>query len=154
MFRLRLEQWKRYLRKKVTPRALKLALAELLTGLVRLNPVGNPSFWKPRRLKGGGTSPRLARGYVGGHSRRNWQVSQAPLVAELPGADPKEGAANIAASEGYAKINALPQHTRRAFLVNPVPYIERLDRGWSKQAAAGWIDAEFARVIAKLNVMK
>lgn len=143
LFRLRLEEWKRYVRRKVTPRALKRAVAELLTGLVRTNPVGNPSFWK-----------RPRRGYVGGHSRRNWQITKSPVAPELPGADPKPGAANIAATEGYAAINALPQTTVRVFIVNPVPYMERLNRGWSRQAPAGWIDAELARVIAKLRRMK
>ena len=142
--RLKIEDWRRYVRRKAIPHAFRRIIAEALTGLVRRNPVGNPSFWK--------RPPR--KGYVGGHSRRNWQISLSPLAAELPGEDAREDAANVAVAQGYAAIASLPETTRRAWLVNATPYMGRLNRGWSRQAPAGWIDSELARVISKFNRVK
>lgn len=120
-------------------------MAETLSGLVLANPVGNPDRWQ-----------RPRKGYVGGHSRRNWQVSLTPeAVPEIAGVDPS---GRMATDQGYAAIAALPMAqpgrlastgTTRAYLVNVVPYMERLNQGWSRQAPAGWIDAVLARVMAK-----
>lgn len=110
-------------------------MAELLTAEVQGNPVGNPTIWKHPRDD-----------YVGGHSRRNWQVSLTPDVPEQAGADASGGTALDA---GYAAIARIPRGTPKAFLVNPVPYMERLDQGWSRQAPAGWIGAALQAVMAK-----
>ena len=70
-------------------------------------------------------------------------------VAELPGVDPKPAQGNVATAQGYAAIGALPVGTKRVFLVNPTPYMERLNRGWSRQAPAGWIDNALRLVLNK-----
>jgi hypothetical protein len=114
---------------------LKRVMTEALTLLVDANPVGNTDVWKHPRA-----------GYVGGHSRRNWQVTvQDPQsIVEQPGASKGD-----ALSAGYAAIGAIPSGTQKAYLVNQVPYMERLNQGWSKQAAPGWIQAALAKVMAK-----
>lgn len=133
-FRARIEAFQRHVQEKQLA-TFKRVMAEALTGLVKANPVGNPTTWK-----------RPRKGYVGGHSRRNWQVSLATNVAEIPGTD-ANGAASM--RDGYTAIGAIPLGTKKAFLINPVPYMERLNQGWSKQAPTGWIDAVLARVLAK-----
>lgn len=110
-------------------------MAELLTVEVQGNPVGNPTIWKQPR-----------DGYVGGHSRRNWQVTLTPAAPEQAGAD---ASGQTAVTDGYAAIAQIPRGTPRAYLVNPVPYMERLDQGWSRQAPAGWIGAALQQVMAK-----
>lgn len=146
VFRARLEDFERHVQQK-HHMLFKRVAAELLTVLVNGNPVGNPSFWK-----------RPRKGYVGGHSRRNWQIKNAPAAVELPGVDkdqtpPRFNDASqsmgTAVTDGYAAIGALPLGTKRVFLVNPTPYMERLNRGWSRQAPAGWIDAALRLVLNK-----
>lgn len=132
-FRARLERFKQYVELK-HHRTLKAILIEVFTELVKANPVGEPSRWK-----------RPRKGYVGGHSSRNWQISIRPTVSEKPGA----GSANQDMTDGIAAAQAIPIAVKKAFIVNPVDYMEQLNRGWSKQAPAGWIDAILNRVLAK-----
>lgn len=138
--RLRLDQWQQHIRTKVVPKAFKRAAGRLLVRLVRGNPVGNPSLWKrPAR-----------RGYVGGHSRSNWQIKTNPLAVPLPGVKPL----GQVVSEGIAAVAALPASTRRIYIANPVAYAERLNRGWSRQAPAGWHQVAIAQTNAELRKIK
>lgn len=137
--RLKLDQWRRYATEKAGHKALQRGALRLLRRLVLANPVGNPALWK---------TPR--KGYVGGHSRRNWQVARSPLVPELPGVKP----AGQVISEGAAKIAAIPPRTRSVFLSNPVPYMLRLNRGWSRQAPPGWIDNALQQTLAEMRRIK
>ena len=136
-FRFRLEEFKRHVQLR-QHKLFQRATAELLTKVVKANPVGNPSFWKKPR-----------KGYVGGHSRRNWQMSRNPVVAEKPGTSEQQ-----AMTDGYTAIAGMPVGIRKAYLSNPVPYMERLNKGWSRQAPAGWIDAALQQVIAKYRRAK
>lgn len=133
-FRAKLEQFKREAMAKHDA-LFKRVMAEALTLLVQANPVGNPTIWKHPR-----------KGYVGGHSRRNWQVAtnNPEAIVELPGTS-----VSLSTTAGYAAIGAIPSGTQKAYLVNQVPYMERLNQGWSRQAAPGWIQAALARVMAK-----
>lgn len=132
VFRARLEGYREHI-KRAAHKTLQRVLAETLTQLAQENPVGDPTFWKRPRA-----------GYVGGHSRRNWQVKLVPQAVAKPGVDPA-----AVMTEGLTEIARLPMGTRKAYLVNPVPYMERLNRGWSRQAPVGWIDAVLQRVLAK-----
>lgn len=138
-FRAKLEEFRKEALAKHDA-LFKRVMAETLGQLVQANPVGNPTIWKHPR-----------KGYVGGHSRRNWQVTtQAPdTIMELPGTSQGQ-----ALEAGYASIGAIQSGTKRAYIVNQVPYMERLNQGWSRQAAPGWIDAALARVMAKYTRAK
>jgi hypothetical protein len=99
----------------------KRAVAEVFTGLVQENPVGNPSLWKrPAR-----------KGYVGGTSRRAWTI------------DVGGGAGGGLGVLGSVKLGD------RVRVSNPVEYMDALNRGHSRQAPAGWIEAVVERVTAK-----
>lgn len=125
-----------------TKRALRRELLDdfgstsfaIFAALVAGSPVGNPSLWR---------NPASApEGYVGGHFRRNWQVGFGGFQGgEIEGIDPN-GATTIAAGrreiDAYKKANRI----RKVVIVNPVPYANRLAQGWSKQAEAGWVDAQ------------
>jgi hypothetical protein len=100
------------------------------TAVVFPTPVGNPLLWK---------NPQQApEGYVGGHARRNWVAAPdvAP-VGELPGVE----------TSYQAKLNEIKAVTAtfdtkkssKFWLVNNVPYIGRLNDGWSTQAPRGFI---------------
>lgn len=105
----------------------------ILRNLITRSPVGNPDNWQ---------NPDSAPpGYVGGHFRRNWLVSIGGFNhTELAG-DAEPIAFTFA--RGKNQINTW-KRTRAARLViqNNVPYADRLARGHSLQATAGWVDEE------------
>ena len=101
---------------------MRRGIGEAFVGLVQSNPVGNPATWK-----------RPRKGYVGGRSRNAWQI-------EVNG---------VAGREALAALGSIKLGDRIS-LKNPSPYMEALNRGHSRQAPAGWIDAVLNRVRAKL----
>lgn len=134
---------RKFVPKEVT-RALKLALDEdfgatafaILRNLIAGSPVGNPDQWALESLP-------PPPGYVGGHFRRNWQVSTGQTLGELEGVDTTAGAEPMA--RGKAIIDAAGASGRtflRLIIQNNVPYANRLAQGWSRQAEAGWIDRQ------------
>jgi len=84
-------------------------------------PVGNPDTWE--------SDP--PPGYVGGTARANW----IPSVGQ-PETSPRD-------RTDYSGLNGELQSLREKipgnifYLTNNVPYIERLEYGWSKQAPKG-----------------
>jgi len=105
--------------------------------LITRSPVGNPTLWQ---------YPESAPpGYVGGHFRRNWQVTLgAPTDEELDGVDESGG---VPLAQALAETRAFARNRRPAsiFIQNNVPYANRLADGWSTQARAGWVDDEINR---------
>lgn len=92
-------------------------------------PVGNPSLWE---------NPRAApRGYVGGHARRNVQVTLTPTNVEIDGTDPNGFQARSQASRVIARLLRRP---RRVYIQLTVPYGNRLNNGHSTQAPAGFAE--------------
>lgn len=69
-----------------------------------------------------------------GHARANWQAGQDTIpTGEVDGED-KTGQATLSKIEKV--IDAAPAFGLLV-IANNVPYIERLDQGWSKQAPGG-----------------
>jgi hypothetical protein len=145
-FRAKMEQWKRHVRSKQHA-VMRECMVDLLRRLVMANPVGDWSQWK--RYK---ENPHYkAPDYVGGHSRRNWQIKTGPVAAELAGVD-RSGTRTI--SQGRAAIARIPESQRKAWIVNPVPYMMELERGHSKIIPAGWIKRALAETLAKYRKVK
>jgi hypothetical protein len=116
----------------------KIAL-ELFTRIVLKTPVGNPDLWQ---------TPIAPPGYVGGRARANWQIGlNATNDSEIPGED-QSGTGTIAA--GLSGLSgARPYGT--IWIFNNVPYIIRLEEGWSyHQAPAGMVGVALAEVAAGL----
>ena len=92
------------------------------TSLVLRTPVGNPSLWQ--------SAP--PPGYVGGRARANWQYG----TGEMPA-----GALDAIDTHGNSTINKIIggiQASKPAsihWIANNLPYIKRLEEGWSKQQA-------------------
>lgn len=73
-----------------------------------------------------------------GHARLNWQVGLGtPIRSEKPGEDPG-GAAARAIALGVARIRAA-RPSQSIYISNNVPYINRLNEGWSAQAPADFV---------------
>ncbi len=99
---------------------------DLLGRIVKRTPVGNPDLWK---------NPPPP-GYVGGRARANWQVEVGvndPGNKQVDGVD-AAGAVTISKGEAAA-LGAKPFDI--TWIFNNVPYIVRLENGWSSQAAPG-----------------
>jgi hypothetical protein len=115
----------------------KVAL-EILSRLVMRTPVGNPDLWK---------SAGAPTGYTGGQARGNWQVTiGAEAIGELERIDP---GGNATIAEGTAIISSWLA-ANSIFIVNNVPYIARLEDGWSTQAPEGMLRitiAEFDGIV-------
>lgn len=102
-----------------------------------------------------------------GKARSNWQVSGSASASirsafsPFPSRHrpPYSGGGGI--SEGrnlagavWAASAAVGRATGRAalYIVNPLPYIQRLNQGHSPQAGAGWISRAIARAQARANI--
>lgn len=101
------------------------------TAVVFATPVGNPTLWQNP-----GSAPP---GYVGGHARRNWVAApDQPPRGELPGIEQSPSVKVSEIKRAAETFNA--RRSKRFWLVNNVPYINRLNDGWSTQAPAGFIE--------------
>lgn len=98
------------------------------TSLVMKTPVGNPTLWK--------NPDGAPAGYVGGAARANWQYGN--------GAMP-EGALDLIDKGGNSTINRIIGGVQASpvasihWIANNLPYIERLETGWSTQAPQGML---------------
>lgn len=118
------------------------AVAGIVTGLhVKIDarsPVGDARYWKNPPPKG----------YVGGRFRANWQLG----VGSMPGGtiatpDPDGGSVR-------ARIQAaIPSDAagKIYYLVNNVPYAQRLEHGWSRQAPQGVVGLSLLEVQDVVN---
>jgi len=108
----------------------------ILSSVVVATPVGNPTLWQ---------NPTSApEGYVGGHARRNWQVSLGATIQGVRGVEGRGPGKNAASQEslaaGRAQIERVKPSTRRIVIQNNVPYIGLLNDGHSTQAPTSFIE--------------
>ncbi|WP_342049878.1 MULTISPECIES: HK97 gp10 family phage protein [unclassified Cupriavidus] len=89
-----------------------------------------------------------------GRFRGNWQVQYNLAPSTVPTLD-KSGGPTIAAANGALQTVVIGQ---TFYLVNHLPYAQRLEYGWSKQAPAGMVrltlseyDAYLTRVVGDLK---
>jgi hypothetical protein len=119
--------------KKVLDKLEKVVRATALIAhgdLVTQTPVGDPSTWK---------NPAPS-GYVGGTAKASWFL-------DIDTVDIKE-VDHTFDNEAEAK-RRVQSYTldSKIFISNNLPYIRRLNDGWSQQAPAGYVDS--ALTIAK-----
>jgi hypothetical protein len=95
--------------------------------VIMMSPVGNTELWKTKYPP---------KGYVGGHFRRNWQFGNgSPPEGEVEGIDPSGGAT---ITELTASVSDFAMGDT-GYVVNNLPYANRLEYGWSTQAPAGMV---------------
>lgn len=106
----------------------------VLRNVVIGTPVGNPTLWQ---------IPIAPPGYVGGHARRNWNVSigtPSDEVKGVAGKGPGEaGAGQEAIADGSRQIASFNIARRRIIVQNNVPYIVPLNNGHSTQAPVNFV---------------
>ena len=91
-----------------------------------------------------------AKNYTGGRFRGNWQVTfDRPAVGAIDRVD-KAGTATLAAGrEVLAHYNSGEYGS--IWFTNNVPYAQRLEYGWSKQAPAGIVRVVAAEINSKVK---
>jgi len=105
---------------------VRKTVIDIGTRLVNRTPVGDANYWK---------SPPPA-GYVGGHARANWSHSEGELnTREFDTVDASGGASTSRIAASVPKKASGKVH----FVQNSVPYIQRLEDGWSRQAPNGMV---------------
>ena len=96
--------------------------------IVFRTPVGMPETWK---------NPPPP-GYKPGHARKNWRASIGrKLNDEVPGVDPGGGSTT---AELFNVVRSYNNPRQALMFQNGVPYIRRLNAGWSRQAAPGFVE--------------
>ncbi len=82
-----------------------------------------------------------------GHARANWVPSvSTPFTAIV------DGSSSAAHDAGLAEVLAYKLASGATlYLSNNVPYIRRLNNGWSEQAPALFVEACIARALAKVK---
>jgi hypothetical protein len=126
----------------------KIAI-DLFSAIIEKNPVGNPSLWAESSLP-------APKGYVGGRSRANWQISITPPPDGDGTDDVDEGAVTGAPVDPSQLADGLGAMASAEFggtiwIFNNVVYIKRLEDGWSQQAPAGMVAISLAEFEAGLG---
>lgn len=104
---------------------VKLAAIELFKRIIFSTPVGNPTLWKSE----------APPGYTGGSARNNWFLS-----FKTPSDRDDRAASGRQATESIKQLRLIERSKSMVYiLTNNLPYIERLEKGWSQQAPAGML---------------
>lgn len=120
---------------KLAANSLRVTALEAHRQVTQQTPVGNPSLWK-------GKAPS---GYVGGQARSNWFMN---IGAARTDTTTDTNFANIAQADA---IVPNIQQTDTVHITNNLPYIERLNDGWSTQAPANFVQSAVMGAKAKIN---
>lgn len=149
---------------------LRAIALELLSRLVLRSPVGNPELWaankaaaESRRAVRSGASAEgstvgkatlqkmfpFAAGahYTGGRFRGAWYVGLVSAPSDIGTTIDPSGDRTIAAGKSVVDGASIGI---TIWIVNNLPYSERLESGWSKQAPAGIVKvtvAEFQAIV-------
>ena len=86
-----------------------------------------------------------------GWARANW-VPRTGVPLQAPVGQPGSGgvaAAAAASSTGIAKVLSYALTQGKVFVTNNVPYIERLNNGYSRQEPAGFVQRAIRRAVAR-----
>lgn len=141
-------------------------------GMVLKSPVGNPELWasnaestygrqmhnafaeaagkrrmSQKKLKQ--TYPlKAGKGYVGGRFRANWQFGYGAINKDTTEQTDKSGSASLGRIE--AAVSGV-QAGGVCWVSNSLPYAQRLEDGWSKQAPIGMVKVTFAELPSQLR---
>ena len=103
-----------------------LVTVKIARRLDERSPVGDATYWKNKPPKG----------YVGGRFRGNWQLGVNVVPAGETGRIDPAGEATLGTI-----VASVPEHPAGTmmYLANNVPYAQRIEDGWSRQAPTGLV---------------
>ena len=127
---------------KAFDQLVRKTLIDLDRKLDERSPVGDTSYWK--------STPPI--GYVGGRFRGNWQYGFGSRpTGELDVTDKTGSATTTRINAGIEAAPTIGVH----FLTNNVPYAQRTEKGWSRQAPAGVVGLavlDFEGIVSRVAV--
>ena len=127
---------------KAFDQLVRKTLIDLDRKLDERSPVGDTSYWK--------SNPPV--GYVGGRFRGNWQYGFGSRpTGELDVTDKTGSATTTRINAGIEAASTIGVH----FLTNNVPYAQRIEKGWSRQAPAGVVGLavlDFEGIVSRVAV--
>lgn len=109
-----------------TDTVIRSVLLKMDQKLILRSPVGDASYWQRPAPKG----------YAGGRFRGAWMLSAGTPSTGETGIIDKDGSATLAA---HAGIIATAKAGGVYYMMNNVPYAERIEKGWSRQAPNGLV---------------
>ena len=119
--------------------AVRAIVLELGTRIVNRSPVGKKEMWAENIDRASRGLPAVPKNYVGGRFRANWQYGNTQTrwagFGTINDVDPT-------GSRTIRQIaNEIPQRAAGMVhvLANNLPYAQRLEDGWSKQAPQGMV---------------
>ena len=120
-----------------TGEIVRKVILEIGDRLVTRSPVGDAKYWKYP----------APPGYTGGRFRGNWQYGYGAAPQGQYDVIDKSGALSLGRIEsGVASSQAAGFH----WIANNLPYSERIEMGWSRQAPQGIIgltELEFPQIV-------
>lgn len=109
-----------------TDLVVKRVVAGMAESVIEMSPVGDGSYWQ---------SPP-PKGYLGGRFRANWDYGFNAAPKKTFDLVDKSGALSASrVLEGLSQNPSAGVH----FIANNLPYAERLENGWSRQAPVGMV---------------
>ncbi len=114
---------------------VRSSVFKLAVHIISTSPVGNPNLWKTPAPKG----------YVGGRFRANWQIGIGAAPAGVIDAIDQSDGGSDTQMKILSNIPKTDAAGKIYWLVNNLPYAERLEKGWSyKQAPNGMVGLAIA----------
>lgn len=117
-----MSKWCKQTMPQTMEKVVRRVVIEVANRAIFNSPVGDPSYW---------INPPPP-GYAGGQFRRNWVYGfNSPPVGYINDIDPsgqKTLAAIMSSAHGKAGVH---------YIANNVPYAQRIENGWSRQAPQG-----------------
>lgn len=107
-------------------KVVRKVVIDMGSSIIMKTPVGDPDYWQ---------SPP-PKGYVGGRARANWQYGNGAMPGgAIDNVDPSGGATIGKIVAGVSTSPSASVH----WIANSLPYINRLEDGYSRQAPAGML---------------
>ena len=151
-FTSELDKWCKVTKPNHLTGTLRKAYNEITNRVIYRSAVGNPEIWQEGFRETATGLGWVGAGYTGGRFRANWQhgFGVAP-DGEIDDID-KSGAKTIAAIKEAALATDMIGIT---YLVNNLPYGEKLENGYSSQSPQGMVglvELEFPEIMQKAQL--
>lgn len=111
---------------------VRVTALQVYRNIVLGTPVGNPALWK---------NPEAApEGYIGGSARQSWNIDLNIVDTKITKATTEPGA-GYDGGEKALSATARFKLKDTFYISNHLPYIDRLNDGWSQQAPELFVEA-------------
>jgi hypothetical protein len=115
---------------------VKQTVMEIGNRVVYRSPVGDATKWDAAFIKSATNLGWIGAGYAGGRFRANWQYGFNSIPSgDLPDIDASGAVSNGRIEDGVFASPVAGVH----YITNNLPYAQRLEDGYSKQAPSGMV---------------